>query len=80
MSDDLGAAVAVSSVPVGQRAVKFVQAGGDMPLSVRLSDAQPMTDALVAAAKADPAFARRVSESATRVVRSKIRAGLVTCG
>ncbi|WP_433077962.1 glycoside hydrolase family 3 N-terminal domain-containing protein [Dactylosporangium sp. CA-052675] len=80
MSDDLGAAVAVSSVPVGQRAVKFVQAGGDMPLSVRLSDAGPMTDALVAAAKADPAFARRVSESATRVVRSKVRAGLVTCG
>nr|BFE66661.1 glycoside hydrolase family 3 protein [Dactylosporangium thailandense] len=80
MSDDLGAAVAVSSVPVGQRAVKFVQAGGDMPLSVRLSDAGPMTDALVAAAKADPAFAQRVTQSATRVVRSKVRAGLVTCG
>ncbi|WP_433207282.1 glycoside hydrolase family 3 N-terminal domain-containing protein [Dactylosporangium sp. CS-047395] len=80
MSDDLGAAVAVSSVPVGQRAVKFIQAGGDMPLSVRLADAQPMTDALIAAAKADPNFAKRVTQSATRVVRSKVNAGLTTCG
>ncbi|WP_432975070.1 glycoside hydrolase family 3 N-terminal domain-containing protein [Dactylosporangium sp. CA-233914] len=80
LSDDLGAATAVSSVPVGQRAVRFVKAGGDMPLSVRLSDAGPMTDALVAAAKADPAFAKRVTESATRVVRSKLKAGIASCG
>jgi hypothetical protein len=39
-----------------------------------------MSEALVAAAKADPAFAKRVTESATRVVRSKVRAGVVTCG
>jgi beta-N-acetylhexosaminidase len=80
LSDDLGAAVAVGSVPVGQRAVKFVQAGGDMALSVRLSDAAPMSEALVAAAKADPAFAKRVTQSATRVVNSKVRAGVATCG
>ncbi|MET7418953.1 glycoside hydrolase family 3 N-terminal domain-containing protein [Dactylosporangium sp. NPDC005555] len=80
LSDDLGAAVAVNAVPLGQRAVRFVKAGGDVALSVKLSDAGPWTDALLAAAKADPAFAARVTESATRVVRAKLRAGLARCG
>ncbi|MFF5228213.1 glycoside hydrolase family 3 N-terminal domain-containing protein [Dactylosporangium sp. NPDC000521] len=80
LSDDLGAATAVASVPLGQRAVRFIKAGGDVALSVKLSDAGPWTEALVAAAKDDPAFAARVTESATRVVRAKVRAGLVRCG
>jgi beta-N-acetylhexosaminidase len=79
LSDDLGAAAAVGSVPLGQRAVRFVRAGGDMVLSVRLSDAEPMTQALVAAAKGDAAFAGRVAQSATRVVQSKVKVGLVKC-
>ncbi|MER7003626.1 glycoside hydrolase family 3 N-terminal domain-containing protein [Dactylosporangium sp. NPDC000555] len=79
LSDDLGAAEAVGSVPLGQRAVRFVKAGGDLVLSVRLSDAGPMSEALVAAAKSDPAFAARITESATRVVRSKIRADIASC-
>ncbi|WP_432837341.1 glycoside hydrolase family 3 N-terminal domain-containing protein [Dactylosporangium sp. CA-092794] len=79
LSDDLGAATAVSGVPLGQRAVKFVAAGGDVVLSVRLADAGPMSEALIAAAKADPAFAAKVTESATRVVQSKIKAGLTHC-
>ncbi|GAA1556229.1 glycoside hydrolase family 3 protein [Dactylosporangium maewongense] len=80
LSDDLGAATAVASVPLGQRAVRFIKAGGDMALSVKLSDAGPWTEALVTAAKGDPAFAARVTESATRVVRAKLRAGLARCG
>ena len=80
LSDDLGAAVAVNAVPLGQRAVRFIKAGGDVALSVRLSDAGPWTEALIAAAKSDPAFAARVQESATRVVRAKVRAGLAGCG
>lgn len=79
LSDDLGAAAAVASVPVGQRAVRFIRAGGDVVLSVKLSDAGPMTDALLAAAKGDAAFAARVTQSATRVVRGKLRAGLARC-
>ncbi|WP_238013886.1 glycoside hydrolase family 3 N-terminal domain-containing protein [Dactylosporangium sp. AC04546] len=79
LSDDLGAAKAVSGVPLAQRAVRFVRAGGDVALTVRLSDAGPMTDALLAAAKADPAFAERVARSATRVLATKVRAGLATC-
>lgn len=79
VSDDLGAAAAAGSVPVGQRAVRFVRAGGDLVLTVRPSDAGPMAGALVAAAKASPAFAARVTAAAGNVVRAKVDAGLLTC-
>jgi beta-N-acetylhexosaminidase len=79
LSDDLGAAVAAANVPVGERAVRFVKAGGDMVLTVRPADAQPMSDALLATAKADRAFAARVQDAATHVLRSKAAAGLLTC-
>ena len=79
VSDDLGAAVAVRAVPLGERAVRFVQAGGDLALTVRPTDAQAMTGALLAAAQASPAFTARVTDAATHVLRSKSRAGLLTC-
>ncbi len=79
VSDDLGAAVAVNAVPVGQRAVRFVQAGGDLVLTVRSTDAQVMADALLAAAQGSPAFQARVTDAATHVLRSKYRAGLLAC-
>jgi beta-N-acetylhexosaminidase len=79
MSDDLGAAKAVTSVPVGDRAVRFIRAGGDLVLTVRLGDAGPMTDALIATAKSSTAFAARVAEAAGRVLRSKLKAGLLHC-
>jgi beta-N-acetylhexosaminidase len=79
VSDDLGAAGAVSSVPVGDRAVRFIQAGGDLVLTVKASDAGPMSAALLAAAQANPAFDTRVTDAAARVIRSKYRAGLLTC-
>jgi beta-N-acetylhexosaminidase len=81
MSDDLGAASAVAAVRPGERAVLFVGAGGDLVLTIRPQDAAPMANALVAAAKDSPAFARRVTEAATHVVAAKQRAGLVSgCG
>jgi beta-N-acetylhexosaminidase len=79
VSDDLGAAAAVGSVPVGERAVRFIQAGGDLVLSVKASDAGPMSAALLAAAQASPAFDARITEAARQVIRSKYRAGLLTC-
>ncbi|HEY2670990.1 MAG TPA: glycoside hydrolase family 3 N-terminal domain-containing protein [Rugosimonospora sp.] len=79
ISDDLGAAVAPSIVPAGQRAVRFIQAGGDMVLTVKSSDAGPMVDALVAAAQGSAAFAAQLNEAARQVVASKVRAGLVNC-
>jgi beta-N-acetylhexosaminidase len=79
VSDDLGAAAAAGSVPVGQRAVRFVRAGGDLVLTVRPADAGPMADALVAAARQYPSFAARVTDAAENVVRAKVNAGLLTC-
>jgi len=79
MSDDLGAAKAVRAVPVGDRAVRFVGAGGDLVLTIRQQDAAPMSAALLAAARSTPAFANRVTDAATRVLRAKARAGLLKC-
>jgi beta-N-acetylhexosaminidase len=79
MSDDLGAAAAAESVPVGERAVRFVRAGGDLVLTIRPQDAVPMTVGLIAASKASSAFDARVTDAATHVVRSKYRAGLLKC-
>jgi beta-N-acetylhexosaminidase len=80
ISDDMGKAVAVSNVPVGDRAVRFIQAGGDMVLTVQSTDAAPMAAALLAQAQASPSFEAQVTASAGRVLRSKYRAGLMTCG
>jgi beta-N-acetylhexosaminidase len=79
VSDDLGVAAAVGQVPLGERAVRFVRAGGDMVLTIRQSDAGPMVAALLAAARASSAFEARVTDAARHVVRSKYQAGLLPC-
>jgi beta-N-acetylhexosaminidase len=79
MSDDIGAARAVRAVPVGDRAVRFVRAGGDLVLTIRSEDAAPMTAALLAAARQSPGFANRVTDAATHVMRTKEHAGLLKC-
>jgi beta-N-acetylhexosaminidase len=80
VTDDVGQAVAVQAVPVGDRAVRFVAAGGDVVLTVRSSDAAPMTAALVATAAAEPVFAAQVDAAVTRVLQAKVDAGLLSCG
>ena len=79
VTDDLGAAVALSAVPVGQRAVDAVGAGVDVVLTVQTEDAGPMAGALAERAAADPAFAARVDASALRVLALKERFGLLPC-
>ena len=75
MSDDVGGAVALRSVPVGQRAVRFVAAGGDLMLDILPADVPTMSAALVARADADPAFASTLTAAALRVVAARLRAG-----
>jgi beta-N-acetylhexosaminidase len=77
VSDDLGAADQVAGVPVGQRAVRFVAAGGDMALTVVASDAGPMTAALLRRARSSAAFRTLVDAAALRVLQLKQRAGLL---
>lgn len=79
MSDDLGAADAAGFVPVGERAVRFVAAGGDLVLSIRPQDAKPMAAALAAEARRSPSFDARLTDAAGHVLRTKDRAGLLPC-
>jgi beta-N-acetylhexosaminidase len=80
MSDDLGAAVAVAATAPGDRAVRFVAAGGDVVLTIKPSDAAPMATALLARAGHDAAFKKRLTDAATHVLQAKQRAGVLRCG
>ncbi len=72
ISDDLSAAKAVGRWKPGTRAVKFIQAGGDLILvSARPSDTKAMVDAVVAKARTSPAFAAQVDAAARRVLAAK---------
>jgi beta-N-acetylhexosaminidase len=80
VSDDLGAAAAVASIPAGDRAVHFVAAGGDL-ITVKNADlVAPMTTAIANRVKSDPVFAGQVDGAVTRVLQLKVRASLVSCG
>ncbi|MFC8796315.1 glycoside hydrolase family 3 N-terminal domain-containing protein [Promicromonospora sp. NPDC057138] len=72
ISDDLSGAVQVESVPAGERAVRAVDAGVDLVLaSAKPSVTPAMVNALVKAARDDPAFAAKVDAAAARVVAAK---------
>jgi beta-N-acetylhexosaminidase len=79
ISDDLANARAVTAVPVGDRAIRFLQAGGDLVLIVDRADLLPMLTAVQGEAAASPAFKARLQQAAQHVVESKIRLGLVPC-
>jgi beta-N-acetylhexosaminidase len=78
ISDDLSA-VAVRSIPAGQRAVRFLRAGGDMIISTRPRDARAMATALVERATASASFGMLIDRAALRVLEAKDSAGLLTC-
>ena len=77
ISDDLGAAKQVASYSVGDRAVDFVDAGGDIVLTVVASQAATMTAALLARANADPSFKAKVDAAALLVLQEKQALGLL---
>jgi len=79
VSDAMGGAKAVSIVPVGQRAVKFIAAGGDLALTAQYQKAPKMIAGLIAEAAASPTFAARLRDAATHVLRAKYTAGLLGC-
>jgi beta-N-acetylhexosaminidase len=80
ISDDLGNARQVRRWTPGQRAVKFVGAGGDMVLTVDPGTARAMFAALRDRARTDAAFRRQVDAAALRVLRSKQAQGLLPRG
>ena len=77
VSDDLGTAAAVQSLDPGERATRFLGAGGDMVLTLRPSDIGPMTAAVLARMHTDTAFDAQLVASVHRVLQAKLEAGLL---
>jgi beta-N-acetylhexosaminidase len=80
ITDDVGAAKAVQAVPVGQRATRFIAAGGDIVLTADAGQASAMLKAIAAKRAASPAFAAQVDTAAARVLDLKVDLKLVACG
>ena len=79
ISDDLGLAQAVASITPGDRALRFLVAGGDLVINSEPSIQSAMTAAVTQRAKTQPDFAARVIQSAARVLRLKASVGAVRC-
>lgn len=77
VSDDLASARQVSPWSYGDRAVKFINAGGDMVLTVSPATLPAMYDAVLARAGRDPAFRAKVDRAALRVLQAKQARGLL---
>jgi len=79
LSDDLGEAAAVASIPAAQRAIDFLSAGGDLITSQDIGPAEQMAAAVVAQASASPSFRAIVDDDAQRVLAAKQAQGLLSC-
>jgi beta-N-acetylhexosaminidase len=79
ISDDLGDAAAVASMPAGERAIDFIEAGGDMITTQSLPPAEAMAQAVLARAAADAAFRSQVNAAVMRILSAKQAYGLLPC-
>jgi beta-N-acetylhexosaminidase len=77
ITDDIGKARAVQAVPAGDRAVRFLAAGGTLVLTVDASLVPGMIDAVLARSDGDPAFAAQVDAALHTALLAKARAGLL---
>jgi beta-glucosidase-like glycosyl hydrolase len=77
ISDDLGNARAVRDVPAGERAVRFLAAGGTLVLTVDPAIVPQMIDAVLARSASDPAFAATVDAAVHTALTAKDAAGLL---
>jgi len=79
VSDDLGVAAAVASIPAGQRALDFLNAGGDLITSQSLAPAEEMASTVLATASSNSAFRATVDSAARRILAAKQVQGLLPC-
>ncbi len=80
VSDDLCDAVQVSAVPVSERGVDFIAAGGTMALCTNQGLLPQMYAGIVAAARNEPGFAAQVDAAALLVLQAKDAGGLIDEG
>jgi beta-N-acetylhexosaminidase len=79
LSDDLGNAKQVGAIASGQRAVRFLAAGGDVVLTAAPATLIPMIDAVLARAAQDQTFAGQLADAELRVLTAKQSMGLLRC-
>ena len=79
MSDDLGAAASLGSVPAKARAVRFLAAGGDLVINADPDLTAAMVAGVKARAEKDEEFADQLIESTARVLRLKQGLGRYGC-
>jgi beta-N-acetylhexosaminidase len=79
MSDDLGEAAAVQAVTPGNRAIRFLTAGGDLITSQTLGPAEQMAAAVLTDAEGSASFRATVNAAAQQVLTAKQAAGLLPC-
>jgi beta-N-acetylhexosaminidase len=78
VSDDLEMGGVLSAAPIGEAAVEFIRAGGDLCLVCHREDyIDQAYDALVKATEHDPKFARRAAESARRIQAFKKKSATI---
>jgi beta-N-acetylhexosaminidase len=77
ISDDLAGAEQVARIPAGERAARFVAAGGDVVLTVDPATLPTMYRAVLHRARTNAKFRARVAASALRVLTAKQRQGLL---
>jgi beta-N-acetylhexosaminidase len=77
ISDDLGDAKAVEGVPAGERAVRFLAAGGTLVLTVDPTIVPGMIDAVLARSQSDAGFAATVDAAVHTALLAKARTGLL---
>jgi beta-N-acetylhexosaminidase len=77
ISDDIGAALAVRAMEPGERAVRFLAAGGTLVLTVDPAVYPDMLAAVRERVAADPQFARTVAATVRTALMAKARAGLL---
>jgi beta-N-acetylhexosaminidase len=79
ITDDVGASDSVASLPVGQRATRFIAAGGDIVLTAVAGQAGTMIDSIAAEQAQNPAFGAQVTVATGHVLDLKAHLGLVRC-
>lgn len=78
ITDDVNAA-ALADIPAGERAVRFISAGGDIVLNGDPGATGEMLQAIEAEMAADPVFAQQVEDAVARVLTLKDDMGLLPC-
>ncbi|HEX3957113.1 MAG TPA: glycoside hydrolase family 3 N-terminal domain-containing protein [Trebonia sp.] len=79
VSDDIGEAAQVQSIPAGRRATDFLNAGGDLITSQVIPPAETMAADVLADANSSPSFHAVVAAAVMKVLAAKQALDLLPC-